>query len=197
MNRRAFALLLLTVLGGCSRVAGSRPQRVSPFAVVDTTVHLHGKPLTLHLSVPAAPVPNGPIVIYASGDGGWFGAAPDMFRRIGQAGYPVVGFSSRAFLRIERPASRGHRRWPFETFGRIARLGQLPCAVIQATHDSYMPGAEARRLFGPDTPVRRFYEVDARNHRFSGGKAAFDTALLDALRWIASPSAQSFDGSVP
>ena len=39
----------------------------------------------------------------ATGDGGWFGAAVDMFRQIGQAGYVAVGFSSRAFLKIERP----------------------------------------------------------------------------------------------
>ena len=143
-----------------------------------------------------------------------------MFRRIGQAGYPAVGFSSRAFLRIERPrgalvsaaqlateyeailaharralhlvasspailtgwsrgaafsvivgsepgppnrflgviaiglaegedlgigaddsddgqASPDGRRWPFDTYGRIPRLGPLPCAVIQAMHGQF------------------------------------------------------------
>ena len=29
-----------------------------------------------------------------------------------------------------------------------------------------------------DTPARRFYAVDARNHRFAGGKLAFDAAFL-------------------
>jgi hypothetical protein len=62
----------------------------------------------------------------------------------------------------------------------------VSCAVIQASHDNYFPAADARRLFGPDTDRRRLYAIDAKNHRFSGGKAAFDAALLDALRWITS-----------
>ena len=32
---------------------------------------------------------------------------------------------------------------------------------------------------GPDTPLRRLYAIDARNHRFSGGKQAFHAALVD------------------
>jgi hypothetical protein len=201
----------------------------------------------------------------------------EMFRQIGQAGYPSVGFSSRAFLRIERPrgalvsapqlareydeilaqarlalgatattsravlagwsrgaafsvlvasepapegepvlgviaiglaegedlqisgeqdetddgrASQAPHRWPFDTYAHVRRLGSLPCAVIQATHDSYLPAATARQLFGPDTPARRFYAVEARNHRFSGANAAFDAALRAALRWII-PAARS------
>jgi len=210
-------------------------------------------------------------VLYASGDGGWFGAAVDMFRQIADAGYPVAGFSSRAFLKIERPRgaplvsavqlaaeyediaaqarialglddtsrvvltgwSRGAafsvlvasepkeqdrllgvvaiglgegedltangdddesddehssvpRRWPFDTYARIEQVAPLPCAVIQATSDNYFPAASAHRRFGPDTPQRRFYTINAKNHRFSGGKPAFDAALLDAIRWIVS-----------
>ena len=34
------------------------------------------------------------------------------------------------------------RRWPFDTYARIARLDPLPCAVIQSTHDNYLPGAQ-------------------------------------------------------
>jgi hypothetical protein len=52
--------------------------------------------------------------------------------------------------------------------------------------DNYFPAASAQRRFGPDTPRRRFYTIDAKNHRFSGGKAAFDAALIDAIRWIVS-----------
>ena len=216
---------------------------------------------------------DGVVVLYASGDGGWFGAAVDMFRQIGRAGYVSVGFSSRAFLKIERPrgalvstaqladeyeqilaqarrvlgldattravltgwsrgaafsvlvasepspanpvlgviaiglaegedlqvfgdedetddgrASPERRRRPFDTYGRIARLGSLPCAVIQSTHDNYLPADRARQLFGPDTSARRFYAVEAKNHRFSGGKASFDTVFLEAMRWIVSQS---------
>jgi dienelactone hydrolase len=258
--------------GGSLRPAGgSAHPAVKTFKTFTTRVMLHGQPLELHMAVPDQPAPDAPIVLYASGDGGWFGAAVDMFHQLARAGYPVVGFSSRAFLKIQRPhgglvnaaqlaadyeaivtharaalhqsdanrvvltgwsrgaafsvlaasepAGRGRlagiiaiglsagedlaatsdddatddgqpdetgRNWRFDNYATIGRLGPLACAVIQASHDNYLPAAAARRLFGPDTDRRRLYAIDAKNHRFSGGRAAFDAALLDALRWIAS-----------
>ena len=270
-RRRWPVALALLVLSGCAPVARPRTDAARTARESSTTVLLHGKPLELHITAPPTPVTGEAIVLYASGDGGWFGAAVDMYRQIGKAGYAAVGFSSRAFLRSERPRgalvsaaqlageydlilsqarralgldatsravltgwSRGaafavlvasepapgdpvlgvvaiglaegedlqldgdeddtddgqesstRRRWPFDTYGRIARLGPLPCAVIQATHDNCLPAPGARQLFGPDTPTRRFYTIEARNHRFSGGEAAFDAAFLDAIRWVVS-----------
>jgi dienelactone hydrolase len=74
----------------------------------------------------------------------------------------------------------------FDTYATIARLGPLACAVIQASHDNYLSAAAARKLFGPDTDRRRLYAIGARNHRFTGGKDAFNAALIDALHWIVS-----------
>lgn len=267
--------LSLLALSGCSLVLRTRTETTPAAREFTTTVLLHGKPLELHLTVPRTPAADHVVVLYASGDGGWFGTAVDMFRQIGEAGYFAVGFSSRAFLKIERPRgalvtavqlaaeyelilaqahnalgvdatspavltgwSRGAafsvlvasertaqdhilgviaiglaegedlaidgaedetddgtalpdaRRWPFDTYARIARLDSLPCAVIQATHDNYLPALRARQLFGPDTLLRRLYSVDARNHRFSGGRAAFDAAFLDAIRWVVSQPAR-------
>jgi dienelactone hydrolase len=265
---------------GVSKTAPAREPRMFTARVM-----LHGSPLELHLAAPdqtqsqATPSTDpGTLVLYASGDGGWFGAAVDMFKQIARAGYPVVGFSSKAFLKIQRPhgklvnaaqlaadyesivtqaraalhqsessrviftgwsrgaafsvlagsepATRDHlagviaiglgpgedlavadeaddegsddgsasetgRRWQFDTYATIARLDPVACAVIQASRDNYFPAAEARRLFGPDTERRRFYAIDARNHRFTGGKAAFDAALVDALHWIVSHPVQA------
>jgi hypothetical protein len=263
---------LLVVLSGCSALPP--PQSEVPFSGrrFTATVMLDGQPLELHLSSPATPAAPGVLVLYASGDGGWFGTAVDMFRQVADAGYPAVGFSSRSFLKLRRPRgsplnaaqlgaeyrqivaqaraslgmdgtartiltgwSRGaafavlvgsepganddvlgvvaiglaegedlnvngpedetddgtapiaKHRWPFENYARIARLGPRRCAVIQATHDGYLPAARARELFGPDTPLRRFYAIDAKNHRFAGGGAAFDAAWLEAIRWIVTP----------
>ena len=272
--------LALFVLSGCSVLSKPRTEASLDAREFSTTVLLHGKSLELHVAAPRTPAADHVVVLYASGDGGWFGAAVDMFRGIGKAGYFAVGFSSRAFLKIERPrgslvsaaqlaaeygqilaqargalrldatnravltgwsrgaafsvlvasepapqdpilgviaiglaegedlqindeedenddgpVSSGTRRWPFDTYAWIARLGSLPCAVIQATHDNYLPAPRARQLFGPDTPARRFYAIEAGNHRFSGGKAAFDAAFLEAIRWIVSqPVRQSGDG---
>ena len=214
-------------------------------------------------------------MVYASGDGGWFGAAVDMFRQIADAGYPAVGFSSRSFLKIERPRgalvsaaqladeydaivaqarvalglaeassvvlvgwSRGaafsvlvgsepaaqrhllgviaiglgegedlqasgeddddghataeKRRWPFDTYARIAQLDPLPCAVIQATDDNYLPAASARQLFGPDTPRRRFYTITPGTIDFPAGRRRltrrFSTRFIGLRRSLFGPS---------
>lgn len=269
LPRIAAMLLVVFVETGCSALASPRSRPESTVRESTTTVLLHGRPFGLHLARPTAPLASDVIVLYASGDGGWFGSAVDMFRRIARAGYFAVGFSSRAFLKIERPdgaladASQltaeyqrilaqariglhldpttsavltgwsrgaafsvlvgaeapspgawlgivaiglaededlkvtgaedetddgglvpGHARRLFDTYARIAQLGTLPVAVIQATHDRYLPALRARERLGPNTAMRRLYTIDARNHRFSGGSAEFDRALRDALRWI-------------
>lgn len=269
-GRQATALLLLlaTTAGCALRTRG--PDAAGPGGRAFTaTVPLHGHALALHLATPSEPAAARALVLYASGDGGWFGAATDMFRRIARAGYYAVGFSSRAFLRIDRPRgalvnpaqlageyaailsaarrdlalpdstpvvltgwSRGaafavlagaepaletrvagivavglakdedlaaddaasdddegesatrSRTKPFDTYGHLARLGALRCAVVQATQDHYLPAVEARQRFGPDSDTRRFYSVAASNHRFSGGKEALGAAIADALAWI-------------
>jgi len=241
----------------------------APIRESSTTVALHGKPLTLHVAQPDAQRSRAhAFVLYASGDGGWFGAAVEMWRQMAVAGYAVVGFSSRAFLKVERPKatlldpaqvareysviidrarttlglepstpviltgwSRGaafsvlvaaepgadpgilgvvaiglaegedlringaddetdegsagaeQRPWPYHNYEQLARVSRA-CAVIQATHDNYFPAADARQRFGADGVARRFYAIDAENHRFSGGKVAFRTALVDAMGWI-------------
>ncbi len=72
----------------------------------------------------------------------------------------------------------------FQTYPAIALAGPIPFAVIQSEGDSYVPADEARKLFGPNTPTRRLYEVDSRNHGFSGGKDELIRDLDDALDWI-------------
>ena len=261
----------LTVAAGCAAVT----HRVQPDDVVATrmsvtTVNLHGSALELHIATPVSNSPPASFVLYASGDGGWFGAAVDMFRTIAARGHPTVGFSSRAFLKLERPAhaalnarqlaadyaailSEGRRAlrlppgtaailtgWsrgaalatiaasettligqtrgvvaiglgpdedlavtengddddegpvtgaptakaPFNLYDRLRRAHPWRCAVIQSSGDNYLPADRARLLFGADTPDRRLYTVQARNHRFSGGQRQFGAALLDAIAWV-------------
>jgi len=269
------ALILPIAAGGCAhpaRVEGA-PQKLKTYS---TTALVHQAPLDIHLIAPSPSRQPAVLVLYASGDGGWFGAAVQMFHEIGALGYAAAGFSSKAFLKIDRPEkflvdtrelaaeydavivqartslglradtpvvltgwSRGaafavlaasdlrhvdhvagvvaiglaegedlridgpedetddgqltapQRQWPFEPYAQIGRLGDLPCAVIQSTGDNYFPAAKARVLFGLDTPVRRFFSVTARNHRFSGGKDQFDRSLREALSWIAPAAAES------
>jgi hypothetical protein len=71
-----------------------------------------------------------------------------------------------------------------QTYPAIERLRSVPLAIIQSTNDSYVPSVESRRLLGPDTPTRRLYEVESRNHSFEGGEDALMRDLDDAMKWI-------------
>lgn len=82
------------------------------------------------------------------------------------------------------PALPVDDRGRLQTYPAISRLGALPFAVIQSAGDSYVRAEESRRLFGPDTPTRRLYEVDAIDHAFDGGHEALLHDLDDALAWI-------------
>ena len=93
--------LIAMVASGCG--LAPRPVTGPHASILTTTVQLHGKALELHLAAPASPVNGGVLVVYASGDGGWFGAAVEMFKQIAADGYYAVGFSSKSFLHIERP----------------------------------------------------------------------------------------------
>ena len=94
-------LLIAMVASGCG--LAPRPVTGPHASFLTTTVQLHGKPLDLHLVAPVSPVNGGVLVVYASGDGGWFGAAVEMFKQIAADGYYAVGFSAKSFLDIERP----------------------------------------------------------------------------------------------
>jgi len=71
-----------------------------------------------------------------------------------------------------------------QTYPAIALAGSIPFAVLQSRGDKYVAAEEARQLFGPDTTIRRLYEIDADNHGFSGGREELMRDLDDALRWI-------------
>ena len=92
--------------GGCSAALSTkaRPHVVREFSA---QIRLHDEALTLHLAAPQAPLsPSTPLVLYASGDGGWFGAAVGMFHTIASGGLPAVGFSTKTFMRIEHRRSK-------------------------------------------------------------------------------------------
>ena len=69
-------------------------------------------------------------------------------------------------------------------------LRELPLTVIQSTHDKYLPAADARALFGPDTPVRTFIVIDARNHSFAGARDEMYAAVHGTLERLTESCAQ-------
>ena len=108
MNRQAIAVALVVILpaamgGGCSAILSTGAPLPHDVRERSVEISVHGKPLTLRLASPQTPVsPSTPLVLYASGDGGWFGAAVGMFHTIASSGYPTVGISSKQLMDTER-----------------------------------------------------------------------------------------------
>jgi hypothetical protein len=71
-----------------------------------------------------------------------------------------------------------------EVYDYLPLLGAVPVAVVQSSRDSYLPAEDAARLFGPDTPTRRFRAIDARNHSFGGARDEMYAAVRTSLQWI-------------
>ena len=261
--RGAAAVCLLSV-AGCAGHLASRP---GVFEASRQEVALGGRTIHPTYVRPVTPRHPGRLVVFATGDAGWWGASGKIFEHLAGLGYYVVGYDSRealkpfkqsgkkisisksaagleaAFAQAKRDLglpetapliavgmSRGaslvalmavHREMQQDLAGGIAialtresdylrapdpassrvpvqldsegrieiypalqYLGPVPLAVIQSTHDRYVPSAESRRLLGPDTSTRRLWEVEARNHGFGGGRDALLLALDDALRWV-------------
>jgi len=85
-----------------------------------------------------------------------------------------------------RPARSRRAREPvmLQVYEYLPLLGTLPLAVVQSSHDNYLPATAARRLFGADSGTRRFNTIEARNHSFSGARDKMYDAVHAALRWI-------------
>jgi fermentation-respiration switch protein FrsA (DUF1100 family) len=235
---------------------------------VMSKIKMHGRSLELHLFRSLEPLPPNVLLLYASGDGGWFGEAVKMFEDLTHLGYPAAGFSARSYMKIlgygEDPVSvdelgkdydeiiheaeaslhlpqatrtiligwsrgaafavlvgsekkfqnqlagviaiglpdkeelkiRIHdkrilvanvsstRHVIFDTYQRIPLIAPLPFSLIQSTGDDFLPAAEAKKLFGQESETDKFFAVEAHNHRFSGGSAAFSESLRESVRWI-------------
>ena len=246
----------LAMAAGCATLL---PPHVPGAHLSETRVLLHGHALKLRLSAPASPRGD-VLLVYATGDAGWWGKDRAIFTALARWGYPVAGFSAREYVHhlgrdsvrplaiaadfgrviaaaktaLHLPAatrtvlvgksrgaglaiaaagpqqlkpelegiiavgltreeeyvhrrSRGRRSAPLamlQTYPYLPQLGPLAVAVIQSTHDDYVPASEARQLFGQDTPVRRLTAIEARDHNFDGAIETLYREMERSFRWI-------------
>jgi fermentation-respiration switch protein FrsA (DUF1100 family) len=264
---RLGCVVIAVLAGGCARHVPLH----TPYDPVEFSrwIPFYDHPLEIHLSRPLELQPGTPLLLYATGDGGWRGKDRDAYRHMVHWGYPVAGFSAPAYLshlgfvsgtttparlasdyqrlieyakqalslpddtrtilvgvsrgaglavaaagrqevraglagvmavaltkeeeyvwhyRVRRRQARGElptrELVMFDTYGSLGRLRSLPLAVIQSTRDNYLPAADARKLFGPDTELRRLYPIEAENHSFKGARDALYAQMAASLSWI-------------
>lgn len=90
----AWFLLLLPLAGGCA--AGSVHPSTAP-RVADGTIRLNDHPVRLHFANAAA-AGSPPLLVYATGDGGWHRKDLATYRHLVTFGNPVVGFDARDYV---------------------------------------------------------------------------------------------------
>ncbi len=71
-----------------------------------------------------------------------------------------------------------------ETYKYLNRPTPFPVMVLQSTHDGYLTADEARKLFGPDTDLRKLKAVEATNHSFHNGCQKLYQYAEDAMNWM-------------
>lgn len=77
-----------------------------------------------------------------------------------------------------------HQPVMVDVYDYLRQLGDRPIAVVQSTHDHYLPAAKARDEFGPDTTYRWLQPIDAANHNFGGARDRMYDAIQSALTWV-------------
>jgi pimeloyl-ACP methyl ester carboxylesterase len=90
-----------------------------------------------------------------------------------------------------------HRAVMVDVYEYLADLGDVPIAVVQSTHDRYLPASKARAQFGPDTASRWFQSIEAANHNFGGARNRMYEAIRAAVTWVTTrrdaPASQEAD----
>ena len=95
MKRVVAGFVIALFAQGCvQRLPHGKP----PLVELARGVTLNGFPVTLHLARPLA-LPSRPLLIYATGDGGWRGKDLDVFRHLAAWGYAVAGFSAPEYVK--------------------------------------------------------------------------------------------------
>jgi pimeloyl-ACP methyl ester carboxylesterase len=76
----------------------------------------------------------------------------------------------------------------FRASDLVAGVAPAPLALIQSTHDEYVPIGEAQGLLSAASEPKKIWIVPAADHRFSDNLKEFDRRLLEALSWISERS---------
>ena len=72
----------------------------------------------------------------------------------------------------------------FSPFPHIGKLAPLPLVIVAPTHDEYVSMETTRKLFDAAAQPKRIFIVEADDHRFWGGRDAFQKAVQDGLLFL-------------
>ena len=81
---------------GCVRHVAVR----TPYDPIEfeRSIVFYESPLEVHFARPPELEPGTPLLLFATGDGGWRGKDRELYRQMIRWGYPIAGFSAPAYL---------------------------------------------------------------------------------------------------
>jgi fermentation-respiration switch protein FrsA (DUF1100 family) len=78
----------------------------------------------------------------------------------------------------------------FSTLDFVARVSPIPLAVINSTHDEFVPPGEVDRIIAAAGHPSRLWTIDAADHRFSDKAVELRQQLADVLVWVRQHAAK-------
>jgi pimeloyl-ACP methyl ester carboxylesterase len=72
----------------------------------------------------------------------------------------------------------------FSVVSIVQRIAPVPLAVINSTHDEFVPSGDAARIIEAARNPKRLWQIEAADHRFSDRQEELHLRLLDALHWM-------------
>jgi fermentation-respiration switch protein FrsA (DUF1100 family) len=72
----------------------------------------------------------------------------------------------------------------FDTLPYMGKVAPRPLAMIHSSQDEYVSPEAAKKLYEAAAQPKRFFLIQARNHRYDGNREDFFRALREALQWI-------------
>ncbi|HKP81719.1 MAG TPA: AcvB/VirJ family lysyl-phosphatidylglycerol hydrolase [Pyrinomonadaceae bacterium] len=81
---------------------------------------------------------------------------------------------------------QGNTFYGFRSEDVLAEIAPVPLVMIQSTSDTASPQKVGTALFATARDPKKYVLIKASNHRFSGAREEFYTALGDAVTWMRS-----------
>jgi uncharacterized protein len=72
----------------------------------------------------------------------------------------------------------------FSCLAVMPRVAPVPLVMLQSSRDEYVSAQESHQLFEAAQEPKRYFMIQAQNHRFDGNLQEFYRRLEDALQWV-------------
>lgn len=135
---------------------------------------------------------NTPVYVYGWSLGAGFAVAvgSDAATRANWAGVVAIGLPAQNQLVSGLGANHanlrepGNSRYGFRTADVMSNLSPVPVVLIESTSDTASPQKVGKALFAAARDPKQYVLIKAENHRFSGARDQFYSALANAMTWI-------------